>query len=150
VNEGDCGFMNKNSFKKVLLLVIILYLVSFTLTGCRPMQYRIGFIKFDRKDSTRMSYKLFSGIECRYITLQSQSLLALNYNAIVNRGNLEIVVYDPARQRVWIKSLDHDDTDEVLLRIERGGTYRILILGNQAAGAVAITWLVTNHADIGG
>jgi hypothetical protein len=124
-----------------MITLMLLALASAMVVGCSRVQ--IGWIETSLPGQFKASYQTFTGTERRRVRLQEGEMLALAYEATVEKGTLAFEVQDPSGESIWSLTLDQEDTGSVDLTAERGGNYRIVVRGEDTGGSFNLNWEVS-------
>ena len=136
---------NGKHFKYVsVLLPFLLVGLMLLLSSCGSQLVCRGCVENVYPGHVNYSFQYFDGPFTRSVSATAGQTLTLNYSAIVDGGNLEMQIIDPAGTVVWQKTINPtaNVTNSTQIDIQQNGGYQIIVDGHQARGSFQIDWQV--------
>lgn len=130
-----------------LTLLAVLLISMTALVGCSNARssIRIGWVSINSGADQKVArYATFTGRESALVRLTPGQTLNLDYVTEVNKGALSIAVLNPNNQVIWEVFLEAGRNDSVELNAEQGGTYELVIEGQNTSGRFDVSWDVEN------
>jgi hypothetical protein len=136
---------NGKHFKYVyVFLPSLLVGLVLLLTSCSSQFVCRGCVENVHPGHVNYSFQYFDGPFTRSVSATAGQTLTLDYSTIVNAGNLEIQIDNPAGTVVWQKTFNPSAnvTNSTQIDIQQNGGYQIIVDGHQASGSFQIDWQV--------
>lgn len=123
-------------------LTILAVFLSALLIACGHTTIEIGLTETTVPGHWQASYETFSGVKTVSTQGTAGQTLTLTYNAVMNKGTLEITVEDALRYTIYDVYLHESTKATVELPLYTTGTYHIVAHGSEASGSFDISWQV--------
>lgn len=127
--------MGKIKLGKLISLLILAMVI--VITGC---DRRLLYIGTNDTNEIKATFKLFSGNEGRNIKLKQEDILNIKYTSEVTSGKLLIQLFDPEGKLV--NDFKTNASDDVEVKAEQSGYYRIKVIGEDASGSFDVSFSV--------
>jgi hypothetical protein len=128
--------------QKGALLLSILIVVGMAACGSGSSTVKIGWVETSLPGKLEASFQLFTGSETRTVRLEEGEELTLIMQATLEEGELRLELQDPQENTIFKTDLDQPGTRSAAYMAERGGRYRLTVIGQEAKGSFEILWEV--------
>ena len=89
---------------------------------------------------TKASYKLYNGQTYIMMVSSKNTMVQLEYTAVVKKGKLQIEVFNAKNEVVYETTLKADTKDLEKLELKADEIYHITFTGQQTSGSYACLW----------
>lgn len=123
--------------KRFSIITVISAIIIALLSGCSSYSARMwSGNQYPGKFNASFSY--FNGNKYSSISVKEGQTLTLNYKSDIEEGEFKIKLYDSDKELEAEIEKNTEDIKE--FKIEKGGKYKLEIVGEKAKGSFDISW----------
>lgn len=124
---------------KKFVSILVLLITVLGLTACSFGSTKKGWVGNNYPGNFNASFNLFTGTESSSnITLNSGEFLEIEYNSVIESGELEIKMMGPDDEKV--SEININEKGVLEIAAETSGKYQIIITADMAKGIFSFTW----------
>lgn len=124
---------------RIISAALVLLLAASVLTACEfHGGIRLGSSYSSSKKHMSSSFEKLSGKDTKEIKLKEGTALAVTYDIKVESGELRITLISPEGSEVI--AFENEQKGKKQIKIEQGGTYKIVVEGKAAKGSYDFRW----------
>jgi hypothetical protein len=127
-------------------MAVALGVLLLSAIACSPLKgvstVQIGMIEFGGRNQAKARFGTLRGQKMWHEFVNEGEVLALDFEAGIDKGELAIQILDPGSQVLWQVDVFPDEPihDQIKLPVDQSGRYAIVVMGDGAGGSYRLHW----------